>query len=602
MNRFPSPIAAVALAAVILLSIAPGRATAQDSEPADQPAPKWDLEFDFRLDGLMFCDVTVGDDERVWNFMIDSGATSSVLASRTAEMLGIKTSDLPAGAARGVGTQDVKMATGVELNVAGHTFKAGMALVTDLSKIADMSGYYMDGIIGSDWLMQWGECHFDFVASKAQFRRPADGKARRSIQDIVSGMMEGMGGGLPGLPGFPPGRDREPEREPERKPDPDRPLPPGRGEDFSFTTAPSVISPLVASRSLSSVMTGQMAGDLESMEVDFKMSEARIPLVQGSIVLVNLWFVEMAVEGKPVTMIFDTGAAPLLVLDRATADGMDLGTSFTVPVTGLGEADATMGIVNNFRFGGHRERREVPAVVMDLSETFGQFAEVKNMLGPIGQFLNISLPTPHGLMGLPFALRYRSMTVDYNRMKLVFTKYTADDLDNPETLPAPTQDDAVIIDAVKKTWAGNGGSFGLNGKSLKFETWKSHGLDGGIVVETVVEGGAADRAGIKPGDVLALLSTKAMGEAAKALAEESKSESDQLPEWIPVRAMSSANSIAAWLGAGTSVEVQVWRASEEGGKDEDGKLNGKLHLRELKLDGITEGVVVPKRYQPKKAE
>ncbi len=599
MTRFPIPFAAVALAAFVLLSIAPGRAAAQDSTPAESEAtsPSWDLELPIRLDGLMFCDVSINDDKRVWNFMIDSGATSSVLAARTAKMLGISTQDLPEGAARGVGTQDVKLATGVTLHAGGHSFKPSMAIVTDLSKIADMSGYYMDGILGADWLMQWGECHFDFVASMGQFRKPPEGKGKRSVQDALAELMGGMGGGLPGFPGFPP-RGEEPKEDEERKPAPDRPLPPGKGEDFSLPVAPSMINPILASRHLGS-LSGQLAGEIDSMEVDFKMSEFNIPMLGGGMVLINLWFIEMTVDDKPVKMIFDTGAAPLLVLDRATADELDLGSSFTVPVTGLGEADATVGVVNKYRFGVHRESREVPTVIMDLSETFGQFDDMAKMLGPMGQLFNLEIPKPVGLMGLPFALRYRSMTVDFNRMKMIFTKYNAEDLEKPELLPAPTRDDSVMVEATKRTWAGNGGSFGMSGKSLKFETWKEHGIEGGIVVDSVVEGGAADRAGIKAGDVLALLSTKSMGDRAKSLMEEPAPKSDSMPEWTPIRAMSSLNSIAAWLGANTTVEVQIWRAAEGGGKDEEGILKGGLERRTLTLDAITKGIVVPKRYQPK---
>lgn len=573
-----------------------GEAKSGDAKNEEPNAPKWDLVFPIRVQGLMFCDVKINDDGRVWNFLIDSGASQSVLAQRTADLLKLESTKAPVQG-QGVGKQDVFITQNVKFTTKGHEWKCGMGLVTDLSRIADMSGEYMDGIIGSDWLMQWKHCEFDFVAREARFRKWEEGKGKRSLNDMMAGMM----GGLPGMPGGGGGGGGGEEDD---------------DEGFSFGAPGGAVPMPVGDEDGKAGKAGESGGkplstvSIAAIETEFTMLEINNPMLGGGLVIASLWFVDMKVNDKPAKMLFDTGASSLLVLDKAYGNTCDVGTSMTFPVTGLGEADATMGIASSFVLSSHSESGRIPAIVMNLAETFSQLDGITELplIGPILKLLGVKSPSLKGIVGLPFAMRYRSMLVDYERMKLVFVPYTAEDAKADPAPEDPRANDPELVAAVEKTWKGEGGMLGLEASSLKFEAWEEYGLDGGLVVKALAADGAAQKAGIQAGDIIAYLDTRSIpGVDPKKL--EMEGHAALKDGMLPMRSMASAAILAAHAGAGAKLRFRVWRPEAEGaagseapaadGETKAKRRKGSLMDVEIALDRITDGISVPEAMKEK---
>jgi hypothetical protein len=616
-----------------------------DDEEAPAAEPET-LEIAFRLDGLMFTDVSVAGSTEKYNFLIDSGATSCVLGEHLAELLGIDTQDSPVQA-QGVGTADTKLATNVDFGVGDSKWTSKMAIVTDLSAIADQSGVWMDGILGHDWLLQFKTVEFDFAAKKAKFVKWEEGKGKKTLQDALGGL-GGMfgGGGTPDDSGDTPAKKAPKKKaDGEKKSDDKKPAekpkkPDGKEDDYSagelererslvaMQMFAQISLPLMDGsyvRTLAHSIAAQKADDkkpadaakadaaksahkLESMDVKFKLVEATLPIFDSSLVIVDLYFVDMTIDGKKAKMIFDTGASSLLVLDRKFADKIDLGHSFTFPVTGLGQGIATMGVVNDFKFGTHRETRENPAIILDLEKTFGQFEQMRSMMdNPLFKMMGLELPTPVGLAGLPFAMRYRSMKVDYETGKMHFTAYENAPKPSdggPGARPDPTEGDAFMLTATKNSWAGKAGDWGFESTPLPIEDWKEKGIKGGLVVDSVTEGGAAETAGIAKGDIVYEFlndiepqaahmgdlpqSKDAPKDGAKEPAKDPAKNPAEKPEFVPLRGAAEASMIAAFAGKGRAITVKVK------------KKDGTEKTLTVTLGAIKDDVKTPKRYAPAK--
>jgi|GEM_PF-6959256 len=619
---------------------------------AEDPLPGHDLAIDFTYEGLMFCDVQVGDSDRVWKFLIDSGAGSCVLNERTANELGIEGMEVPGGA-KGVGTQDAKMAQNVSITVGGHKWTGAAVIILDLSSIADQTGEWMDGIIGADWLMQFDLCKFDFRENKAYFKIGAGG--RKSFAAMLQGMLGGGGGGggAPGGDGMadllkklfggggggvplpdegddepddkgddasPPdsmddifrklrrngrvpgsrNRNNQPET-PKRTPAEDRDGEYGPSESFSQEVAPFVgLStrgkffprprpqtiqsadpiPAPAQPATQGIPRAALKASKRSVTLDLRMLETggdgmlgqMFEMLGGAPVLDPHWFVDIEIDGEKTEIIFDTGAMGLFALDLAYADGRDLGRSFSIPVTGVGENTAYMGLVKSFAVSSHREEGEFGAACLDLSALdFEKMAEAQPMLKML---MPKKLPKPAGLLGIEFARRYRFMTVDHSLMQITFDPYSAEDLASID-IDAPDEE-AMVVDAIKQTWAGNGAALGFDGESLPIEDWEEYGVEGGLRVTGVESGSGADQAGLKAGDVILTV----IGEGPVGDDGEAGEEVEQ-----PIRGMATAAFLAAMAGSGETFAANVRRT------------DGRVERMEWVLSAYTGKMVIPERYR-----
>ncbi len=593
-----------------------------------QPERKPDLDVPFRYEGLMFTDVKVNSSEEAYNFLIDSGASTTVMSTRIADLLKIER--FAAGEAKGVGSAPMEIAMDVDIDVAGRPWNDRIIAVLDLSAMANVLGKHMDGIIGADWLMQFERCTFDFLDLRMRcFDHPAGTQPKQGVADMLKGFGGGNGGGLgdllKGLGGGggdkPAGggdaatdelekqllemlkelmpKDKETKEEMRKgleelrkalddlldaleeseTTDEDAPpedIPEESPEESEETEEPFNVAPsypLLTPPEFARAMLAQdgIDGATVPASLKFKMVEAKVPLL-GEVVIVSLWFTEMEVDGRTMSVIFDTGAMPFVVLDQKEADALDLGRSYDLPISGVGSGVGTMGIVNSLKVAEFEEFVENPATVLDLESAFGQLHD--NPVMGLLRFFNIEVPKPVGILGLPFALRYRSMTVDYSTMTLSFEPYT--DAELKRRTIDPGEETPILLQSVKNTWEGTAGAVGFEAHDLDFELWEAEGIQGGLVIESVEKGSGAEKAGLVKGDIVYAIMQPDPSDPKKEIE-------------APLRGASSAVVYAAAAGAGDTWTLKVKK-----------KAGGERIAVELTL-GLYEGEIdIPERYSKKK--
>ncbi len=501
----------------------------EEPEPLGQHENPEEFSLELELEGsALFTKVKlIGNQDQEFRFLIDSGATNTVLGKHVAEKLEIESLETPLPV-QGVGTQNAEMAFGLEIQAGEYHWTAPLVILLDLSHIADVSGKWIDGILGADWLLNFKEIEFDFQTQKASFKEFEADQKKQTLNGMIAQMVGGLGEEMKGfldvfkglrknledlgLPGF----DLEDLK--------DFPLFPEKGEreeDFSFgmpqnfdsfkaqegenplpafSSEPKLSTwnhPTRGIREEKSQMIQSSQRPQEPLELDFKMLELNNPLLGQDIVLVPLWFVEAEIEGKKEDFLFDTGASMLWVLEKGFAQELELEGIFDFSVYGVGKGEASMAKIQGFRLGTLEEKDEKPATIIELPEAFQQFETLAE--NPLLKLFNLSLPTPRGLMGLPLALRYRSMKVDFEAMKLHFEPYAEDQVPTEN----PFQEEAFILGALDNVLAGKAAGLGFSARTIEIDAWETYGLkDGGIMVTQIEAGGNAERAGLQVGDII----------------------------------------------------------------------------------------------------
>ncbi len=122
-----------------------GAVAAQARPPIPLPV---EIPFEYR-GGQIWLQVTRPDAAQPLNFVLDSGAASSVLDCQAAQRLGVKLSE-PVEV-RGVGTQTVGAWTCCPDLHAGNVPLPSKLLVVDLRELSRASGRSIDGLIGADF-------------------------------------------------------------------------------------------------------------------------------------------------------------------------------------------------------------------------------------------------------------------------------------------------------------------------------------------------------------------------------------------------------------------------------------------------------------------
>jgi hypothetical protein len=184
--------------------------------------------------------------------------------------------------------------------------------------------------------------------------------------------------------------------------------------------------------------------------------------------------VEIKVNGKgPYRVIFDTGA-PVMLLNNKVAKASGLVEKGAKP--SLFNPFGSMGQVKIKAFElGDLKAEDLATVVMDhpTVEIFSKF------MGPI-----------EGIVGFPFFARYK-MTIDYQAKELTFVP---NGYDPPDTLQA-------MMGKMMSVSSGKPRAKVLAPAAQWGLTLEEANADeDGIVVKSVLPGGAAERAGIKPAD------------------------------------------------------------------------------------------------------
>ncbi|MEZ5992948.1 MAG: retropepsin-like aspartic protease [Planctomycetota bacterium] len=545
-----------ALAAIVMLAGLVAPVTLTQAQDAPKPAEKSDektteaapetdgLTVPFEFEGLIFIQVKVNG-KGPYKFLFDSGATQSVVNERLADELDLEKHDMPGGGGvQGVGTAEAKMVVLDNLEIGNYARGKCVAASMNLDHMSGSLGYHMMGIVGQNVIKMIKEIEIDFSASKLSFTEYGEDEMPRDQDEMIINMLEG-GGGIPGLPGgipgLPGGDDDEPKKDPNGEDEFSAPALPPMGnyffqdmgsdeaeEDHATETGDEVTSPT------------------EGQTVEYKT--VSLPMIGE---LVPYWYLDVQINGEDKTFMFDTGASMLLALGQDLNTELKLTTSFGYPVKGIGKGEALSTMVESFQVG-NMVAEDVPATVMDLPKMSDQLPEMIKMIIPMLKRQGISLDFD-GIVGISLATRYKKMIVNTSTKKIEFVPY-----EKGETNPAaPFAGEAFVKDATIRTWHGKAGKFGLVGDSVPLEEWKDHGLEnGGLMIESVEEGGAAAKAGIKAGDII----THLVGLAEDV--PEDLEDAEIVDGDVVVRDMPSLIMTAASEDPGTEITVRVQRGEE----------------------------------------
>jgi len=114
--------------------------------------------------------VSVPQSSEPLNFLLDSGAGTSVLMRQTAQRLGIKL--LQHVSVRGVGTQTVGYWTQTLNANIGVVRLSQKFLAVDLQKLADACGHHVDGLLGADFF-RGRVVQIDYTAGRMRLLPPS---------------------------------------------------------------------------------------------------------------------------------------------------------------------------------------------------------------------------------------------------------------------------------------------------------------------------------------------------------------------------------------------------------------------------------------------
>ncbi|MCC6572749.1 MAG: aspartyl protease family protein [Planctomycetes bacterium] len=453
----------------------------------DKPAPKAEAKTDaytssttFRYEGLIFVDAMVNG-KGPYNFLFDSGASTSILGERLATELAIKTVKSPMGA-QGVGTQDMSLAIVETLRLADFEREEIPVGVMNLDHISGELGKHMHGIIGQNMIKYMRKIEFDFSTSTLSITRFKKGQGPQIDAEelLLKVMIEGGIGGIK-IPGFPGGDDDEGEEpakpvkpaKPDDDPEDDDQFSAGPNGAFGVTIddAPALASTTFSYRHLD-------MGGLGLMEV-------------------AMWFVDVKLNGHKHTLFFDTGASTLAVLTKKAAQGLKIDTSFEYGVKGVGESIASEGILDSLEIGDLKIA-EPTCSVMDLDAVLGQLEIVGGKCD--------------GIVGLPLATRFKRMIVDGETKQVTLEPYGKGEANAFD----PAEGEALMKQAVIATWNQKASKLGFGGDCVLLDDWEKLKLkDGGLRVESV-EDGAAAKAGLKKGDIITAVVGAEKDDAGKA--------------------------------------------------------------------------------------
>jgi predicted aspartyl protease len=555
------------LGAAMLVALLSPLVIAQDTPPpangeddnAEQPVNDGRTTVvPFRFDGLVFVDVTVNG-QGPYEMLFDSGATQSVLNRRLAEELNLEQHD--AGTAvQGVGAAEAKLAVVNSIAIGDFKRDKSLVAVMDFDHMSGSLGRHLWGIVGMNVIRYMENLTIDFSTHELHMTRyPAGEEPSNMMEEMLIEQLEGGGAGIPGLPGLPePGElpFPRPERRPDRQPERERPREP-QEEDFSMPGVPGawkLANPAAGVPGADLMQDGRTSprhrSPREGMTLTYTTGEITIPFVNFKMELSPYWHVEAVVNGKTRRFMFDTGASMLLVLDTKLANELNVPRSVSYPVKGIGTDSAYAGMVESFALGVVRTS-DLAATVLDLPKV-SQI--IRDQLGPLGAFLpSLTGLDFDGILGITFATRFKSMSVDTRNRTMEFTPYKDDEINHY----APFESEEFVNEAAIRTWNSQAGTFDLEGDSVPLEDWAEHGLEtGGLKITKVTPEGAADTAGLKVGDII----THLVGEA--EFMPGHRPGAEEADEDLVVRDLTGLILWACNRDPGSLVQLQVKRGDE----------------------------------------
>jgi hypothetical protein len=102
----------------------------------------------------IYMQCSVNGSEPLW-FILDTGASITVMNKRTAQELGLKLEGSIEGRGAREGTSEVQLAGGVSYGVPGVTLKDQTVATIDLDRIEGLTGRRLDGILGFDFISRF---------------------------------------------------------------------------------------------------------------------------------------------------------------------------------------------------------------------------------------------------------------------------------------------------------------------------------------------------------------------------------------------------------------------------------------------------------------
>ena len=510
----------ILIAAVCTLLVPAVRLTAQDAPKVEKKTESTKPEasdgrtttVEMRYEGLCFVDVEVNG-KGPYNFLFDSGASQNILSNRLAKEIAIKSIKSPIPA-QGVGQAEMRLAVADSIKIGGFEHKEPMVGVMDMSHISGELGKHLMGIVGQNTIKQMERIKFDFANSKLSITayKPGEGPKDGFQEQLLKAMVKAGAGGIPGfprgIPGFPGGDDEEEKKKP------------GNEDEDEFSIAPEFgKSHLLQAKSAKSLAQGDIG-------FDYHYFEAMMGLVE-----VPLWFIQTRINGKKAEMMFDTGASTLIVLEKGYADKLGVPTSYSYPVKGIGESTSTEGILKSFTVGG-----------MKISEPTCSVMEIP----ALGQLTQLGSKV-RGIVGITLAIRFKEMHVDSETKHVRLVAYAEGETNKFD----PTESEATIKEAAIRTWNGEAGKMGITGETILLDDWKKLGLEnGGLKITELDEGGAAQKAGVKAGDILYAIARQGEENEAGEKAD------------LPIRGLASLIIWSLLQDPGAEVTLKIKRKGE----------------------------------------
>lgn len=473
----------ILLAAVCALLVPAVRLTAQDAPKVEKKTESTKPEakdgrtttVEMRFMSVCFIDVLVNG-TGPYNFLFDSGASQDVFSTRLAKELDLKSMKSPM-AAQGVGSQEMRLAVPDSIKIGGFEHKEPMVAVMDLSQHSGTMGAHMMGIIGQNTIKYMERIKFDFANSKLSITayKPGEGPkegmqemiAKAVIKAATGGGLPGLPGGLPGFPGGDEEKKKPEKKEPGEEDEDEFSLPPESGAVFYFQGTEKV-------KPAKTRAQGDIGFDYHPLKakVNLGLFEMEVDMA--------MWFVRMRINGKMTEMMFDTGASPLIVLRKTYAEMLGVPTAYSYPVKGIGEAWAAEGILESVEIAG--------LTISAPTCTVMEIAALDSLGDKLG-----------GIVGITLATRFKEMHVDSETKHVRLVAYAEGETNELD----PTESEATIKEAAIRTWNGEAAKIGITGETILLDDWKKLGLEnGGLKVTELDEGGAAQKAGVKAGDIL----------------------------------------------------------------------------------------------------
>lgn len=531
------------------------------AQEAPEQADDLTHSVDFEFEGLMFVQAKVNG-KGPYKFLFDSGATQSVLNERLAKELSLELHDMPGGV-QGVGEAEAKLAVLQSVEIGGFKRGKNVAAVMNFDHMSGTLGYHMMGIIGQNVIKHMQKIEIDFSQSKLTMTGFKPGEEPTDFQEsLLIRMLEGGGEGLPGIPGIPGLPRRGGDQRPERPP-------PGPQEEEFSVPAELPREWLIQDGDEPEVESTRPHA--AGMALTYRTGVVGFPPL--AIELIPYWYLDIAVNGKTHTFMFDTGASMMMVLGTSLAEELSLTTSFSYPVKGIGKGQASSGLLDTVSVGTLKAA-DVPCTIMDLPVVSDQLGAMTESLPPMFKQLLDGLDFD-GIVGITLATRFKKMIVDTKEKRIEFVPYAEDETN----LLDPYASEDFVKDAVIRTWQGKAAKFSLDGDSVPLEDWKKLGLEnGGLQISSVVEEGAAAKAGLKPGDII----THIVG-AAEGLPEDME-DADVDGNDVRIRDLPALIIWACTQDSGMDVTVRFKRGDE-------------VHETVLKLDPYGWSGNAPERFR-----